>query len=87
VNDGEGREREAPQRVEIVEVGDDRRNAAGTKTRCLLDAADEPRQSRAAVQHRRSTQRHVTASDQQYPDHACDFDFAPKSAAFEHLLL
>lgn len=68
MENGERRQREAPQRAQVVEIGDDGHDAVGAQARDFLRAAHDADDPGPATHHLRGAQPDVTAPDQENPD-------------------
>jgi hypothetical protein len=66
---GERRRAQAPQRRVMVEVADDRNDAVRAQPGNVLGASREAVEAHLRTKQVGSSERHVTAADQQKPDH------------------
>ena len=69
MHDGEWRSAQAIERLRVIQVADDRNDAARAKLGNFVAAPDQTVQSRASSEQRGRAERDITAADQQNPDH------------------
>jgi CDP-4-dehydro-6-deoxyglucose reductase len=82
VQDAPGRDAQARERAQVVEVAHDRRAAVGAELRDVVGAAHEADEPRAAGEKSRRAHRDVAAADDEQADHARDAEApdAPETA-------